>query len=49
MLRKRTKSRKVNFDDAKNMQKGIEEEISKTEIPFVIVEVKEQEIETGRI
>lgn len=48
LLRKRTESRKVNFDDAKNMQKGIEEDISQTKIPVVIVEVREQEIEMER-
>lgn len=48
LLRKRTESRKVNFDDAKNMQKGIEEDLSQTKIPIITVEVKEREIEMER-
>ena len=45
LLKKRTKSRNVNFDDAKRMQDGIEKELSKTTIPVIIVDVKEKEWE----
>lgn len=45
LLKKRTKSRNVNFDDAKRMQDGIEKELSKTTIPVIIIDVKEKELE----
>ena len=45
LLKKRTKSRNVNFDYAKRMQDGIEKELSKTTIPVIIVDVKEKEWE----
>lgn len=45
LLKKRTKSRNVNFDDAKGMQDGIEKELSKTTIPVIIIDVKEKELE----
>ena len=45
LLKKRTKSRNVNFYDAKGMQDGIEKELSKTTIPVIIIDVKEKELE----
>lgn len=45
LLRKRTKSRNANFEDAKNMQNSIEQDLANTTIPVVIVDVKEQILE----
>lgn len=45
LLRKRTKSRNVSFDNAKRMQDSIEKELSKTEIPVIVIDVKEKELE----
>lgn len=45
LLRKRTKSRNVSFDNAKRMQNSIEKELSKTEIPVIVIDVKEKELE----
>lgn len=45
LLRKRTKSRGVNYNDAKNMKDNIEGNLEKAKIPFISVDVKENEIE----
>lgn len=45
LLRKRTKSRNTNFEDAKNMKDGIEEELNRCEIPVVRVAVRQREDE----
>ena len=41
LLLERTKSRNVDFINAKNMQQAIEEEIKCTNIPVITIEVKE--------
>ena len=41
LLLKRTKSRNVDFNNAKNMQQAIEEEIKNSNIPVITIEVKE--------
>ncbi len=40
LLRQRTISRNAQFEDAKNMQKQIEEEIKKSRTPFIEIEVE---------
>lgn len=42
LLLERTKSRNVNFNNAKNMQLKIEEEIKKSNIPSVYIEVNDK-------
>ena len=42
LLLERTKSRNVDFNNAKNMQLKIEEEIKKSNIPTIYIEVKEE-------
>lgn len=42
LLLERTKSRNVDFNNAKNMQLKIEEEIKKSNIPSVYIEVKDE-------
>lgn len=42
LLLERTKSRNVNFNNAKNMQLKIEEEIKKSNIPTIYIEVKDE-------
>ena len=39
LLRKRTKTRKTEFKDAKNMQKQIEKEIERSKIPCIKISV----------
>ena len=41
LLKERTELRDVNFSDAKNMQKSIEEEINKTDIEVIVLEIEE--------
>lgn len=43
LLKQRTKSRNVSFNDAKMMKDSIEQELTRTDIPVVVVEVKEKE------
>ena len=45
LLLERTKSRNVDFNNAKNMQLKIEEEISKSNIPTICVEVNNEKKE----
>lgn len=45
LLKKRTSSRNVNYEDAKNMKDSIEKDLNKTDIPIIWVEVKEKDIE----
>jgi len=42
LLFERTKLRNVDFNNAKNMQQSIEEEIRKSNIPTITIEVKQQ-------
>ena len=42
LLLERTKSRNVDFNNAKNMQLKIEEEIKKSSIPTIYIEVKDE-------
>ena len=42
LLFERTKLRNVDFNNAKNMQQSIEEEIGKSNIPTITIEVKQQ-------
>ena len=42
LLLERTKSRNVDFNNAKNMQLKIEEEIKKSNIPTIYIEVKDE-------
>lgn len=42
LLLERTKSRNVDFSNAKNMQLKIEEEIKKSSIPTIYIEVKDE-------
>lgn len=43
LLKKRTKSRNVNFDDAKKMKDSIEQELTRTDIPVARIEVIDKE------
>lgn len=43
LLRQRTKSRNVSFDDAKRMKDNIEQELTKTDIPVTRIEVKDKD------
>lgn len=45
LLRKRIQSRGVNYSDVKMMKDNIEKELEKVEIPVVMVDVRENEIE----
>lgn len=45
LLRKRIQSRGVNYNDVKMMKDNIEKELEKVEIPVVMVDVRENEIE----
>ena len=45
LLKERTKSRNVNYEDAKNMKAGIEAELRKTTIPVLRVAVRDREEE----
>lgn len=42
LLFERTRLRNVDFNNAKNMQQSIEEEIRKSNIPTITIEVKQQ-------
>lgn len=42
LLLERTKLRNTDFNNAKNMQQKIEEEIRKSNIPIITIEVKQQ-------
>ena len=42
LLFERTRLRNVDFNNAKNMQRSIEEEIRKSNIPTITIEVKQQ-------
>ena len=42
LLLERTKSRNIDFNNAKNMQQKIEEEIRNANIPTITIEVKQQ-------
>ena len=44
LLLERTKARNVDFNNAKNMQLKIEEEIKKSNIPIIYIEVKEEKM-----
>lgn len=43
LLRQRTKSRNISFDDAKRMKDNIEQELIKTDIPVTRIEVKDKD------
>ncbi len=45
LLLKRTKSRNVNYEDAKNMKESIEEDLNNTSIPIIRIDVKERDLE----
>lgn len=45
LLRKRIQSRGVNYSDVKMMKDNIEKELENVEVPVVIVDVRENEIE----
>lgn len=45
LLLERTKSRNVNFQDAKNMKENIEKDLEKTSIPVIRVKVMDKEME----
>ena len=42
LLRKRTKLRNANFNDAKNMQQKIEQEIKRSNKPTIVIEVQNE-------
>ena len=42
LLFERTRLRNVDFNNAKNMQRSIEEEIRKSNVPTITIEVKQQ-------
>lgn len=43
LLLERTKSRNVNYQDAKNMKDSIEQDLEETSIPVVIIKVRDRE------
>lgn len=43
LLKQRTKSRNVSFDDAKRMKDSIEQELTRMDIPVIMIEVKEKD------
>lgn len=43
LLQKRTKKRNADFINAKNMQKKIEEEIKKSNIESIVIDIEESE------
>lgn len=45
LLLARTKSRNVNYQDAKNMKDSIERDIEDTTIPVIRIQVKDRELE----
>ena len=45
LLLERTKSRNVNYQDAKNMKDSIEQDLEETSIPVVRIKVMDREIE----
>ena len=45
LLQERTKSRNVDYQDAKNMKDSIEKDIEDTTIPVIRIQVKDKELE----
>ena len=45
LLQERTKSRNVNYQDAKNMKDSIEKDLEETSIPVIRIPVIDREIE----
>ena len=45
LLQERTKSRNVNYQDAKSMKESIEQDLEETSIPVIRIKVMNREIE----